>query len=381
MVWNRVRIWRTGWHTPTKNSREYSPGTSKTGTIIVTVSANLLSLSYMVLGWYSWWKDHRLRPCFVCYWALTRAFEQLSCAAYSWITSFISGPFIWHLFIRMCNSFHTCCQQGGTTYFCFASNPLSPWGGGGDWTKFYTGFRPKDQTFTLLYTISCKKRYPFCISSIDKLYPFHIPSLELYFLIICCKIVFLTVQYNRTDRNSYFGSMDQRTGSARRNCEIAFLRYIWLFVANLNKSSSVLIWTPDFYFICQFCHYLFVAIWQSLVSVYPENVGTTADFSRQGYTFLFSTKWKCLHVVALEFFFFVIVLTLLGLFIDWNDIFSYPFLYTWTSEIPTFSFTWNLKKVPLSCAVSLYRPLQKVPPRPLNCLIKTTVTSANSTDS
>ena len=25
LVWNRVRIWRTGWHTPTKNCQEYPP--------------------------------------------------------------------------------------------------------------------------------------------------------------------------------------------------------------------------------------------------------------------------------------------------------------------------------------------------------------------
>ena len=27
-LWNRIRIWRTGWHTPTKNSQEYPPGLS-----------------------------------------------------------------------------------------------------------------------------------------------------------------------------------------------------------------------------------------------------------------------------------------------------------------------------------------------------------------
>ena len=26
LVWNRVRIWKTGRHTPTKNSQEYPPG-------------------------------------------------------------------------------------------------------------------------------------------------------------------------------------------------------------------------------------------------------------------------------------------------------------------------------------------------------------------
>ena len=25
-VWNTVKIWRTGWHIPTKNSQEYPPG-------------------------------------------------------------------------------------------------------------------------------------------------------------------------------------------------------------------------------------------------------------------------------------------------------------------------------------------------------------------
>ena len=41
------------------------------------------------------------------------------------------------------------------------------------------------------------------------------------------------------------------------------------------------------------------------------------------------------------------VLFLLGLFIDQNDKFS-TISYTSTSEIPTLSYTWSLKTVPLS---------------------------------
>ena len=31
MVWNRVRIWKTSWHTPTKISQEYPPGNCRRG--------------------------------------------------------------------------------------------------------------------------------------------------------------------------------------------------------------------------------------------------------------------------------------------------------------------------------------------------------------
>ena len=55
-------------------------------------------------------------------------------------------------------------------------------------TDFYTGrVRPEVQPFTLLYTIFDRKRYPFCISSIEKGYPFHIPFLELCISFSCCR--------------------------------------------------------------------------------------------------------------------------------------------------------------------------------------------------
>ena len=57
-------------------------------------------------------------------------------------------------FSCVCNSFHTCCQQGGTPYFRFASNRLSPWEGGGGEVE------GTEQSFTLLYTISFKKKVP-----------------------------------------------------------------------------------------------------------------------------------------------------------------------------------------------------------------------------
>ena len=53
-------------------------------------------------------------------------------------------------------------------------------GGGGYSTTFYSGrLCPEVQPLTLLYTIFCRKRYPFHIPSIDKCYPFHIPCLEI----------------------------------------------------------------------------------------------------------------------------------------------------------------------------------------------------------
>ena len=57
--------------------------------------------------------------------------------------------------------------------------PLNPKGGGGNQQMFSTGkLRPKVQSLTPLHTI-CHERYPFCIPSTDKWYPFHIPCLEL----------------------------------------------------------------------------------------------------------------------------------------------------------------------------------------------------------
>ena len=38
-------------------------------------------------------------------------------------------------------------------------------------------------------------------------------------------MVFLTVQNNGMDRNSYFAGLDQRTGSARKNCGGAILSF------------------------------------------------------------------------------------------------------------------------------------------------------------
>ena len=51
------------------------------------------------------------------------------------------------------------------------------------------------------------------------------------------------------------------------------------------------------------------------------------------------------------------LLALLGLFTDRNDSFHYPFIYFKTSEIPTLSYIWSLKKVPLSGRASPYRLL------------------------
>ena len=49
------------------------------------------------------------------------------------------------------------------------------------------GLRFEVQLFTLLYTIFDRKRYPFCIPSIEKGYHFHIPFLELCIIFSCCR--------------------------------------------------------------------------------------------------------------------------------------------------------------------------------------------------
>ena len=118
-----------GQHTSTRNSQEYPPQDfaevihNRTAT-----SANLLYLSYVVFGWYLWRKDLWLRPRVACYWALMRAFEWLSLAVQSWITSFISDPFFGHLFVRV-QLIPNLMQTGRyTCSTCLASNPLNPWG-------------------------------------------------------------------------------------------------------------------------------------------------------------------------------------------------------------------------------------------------------------
>ena len=56
-------------------------------------------------------------------------------------------------------------------------------------TNVYTGrLRPEVQPLTLFNICHfSRKRYPFCIPSIDKWYPFHIPCLEHCILFNCCK--------------------------------------------------------------------------------------------------------------------------------------------------------------------------------------------------
>ena len=39
LVWNRVRIWTTGWHNPTKNSREYPPLPPHPGCMLAKVTS------------------------------------------------------------------------------------------------------------------------------------------------------------------------------------------------------------------------------------------------------------------------------------------------------------------------------------------------------
>lgn len=52
-------------------------------------------------------------------------------------------------------------------------------GGEGGSLKFYTKrLRPREQPLTLCMYRFRQKRYPFCIPSSNKWYPFHIPNFE-----------------------------------------------------------------------------------------------------------------------------------------------------------------------------------------------------------
>ena len=142
-----------GQHTSTRNSQEYPPQDfaevihNRTAT-----SANLLYLSYVVFGWYLWRKDLWLRPRVACYWALMRAFEWLSLAVQSWITSFISDPFFGHLFVRV-QLIPNLMQTGRyTCSTCLASNPLNPWGEEGTEQSFVLGSALGTKPLPLLYT-------------------------------------------------------------------------------------------------------------------------------------------------------------------------------------------------------------------------------------
>ena len=64
------------------------------------------------------------------------------------------------------------------------------------------------------------------------------------------------------------------------------------------------------------------------------------------------------------------LLAFLDLFTDWNDIFPYPFIYL-TSEIPSLSYTWRLKRLPLLGRAFPYRPLYRVPTWSTSCLWET----------
>ena len=53
-----------------------------------------------------------------------------------------------------------------------------------------------------LYTIFDREdQYPFCIPSVDKLYPFHIPCLELCIPLNCCKYTVFKILINHTTRS------------------------------------------------------------------------------------------------------------------------------------------------------------------------------------
>ena len=122
-----------------------------------------------------------------------------------------------------------------------------------------------------------------------KIFLFFFPEMRLYFLMFISAVCFLFL----------------------------LLRYVQLFFTNSNQSRSEFIPTPNFYFICQCLLYLFVGIWQSLVSVYLclRVDDTAASFSRRGLgavRSLFSKKQFYLFVsggVVLCFFrglFFII---------------------------------------------------------------------------
>ena len=74
-------------------------------------------------------------------------------------------------------------------------------GGRGDSINVYTGrLRPEVQPLTLFNIRRfSQKRYPFCIPSIDKWYPFHIPCLEFCILCNCCKTKYMLSQFKLYD--------------------------------------------------------------------------------------------------------------------------------------------------------------------------------------
>ena len=153
LVWTRIRNWRTGQHTSTRNCQEYPPRTSqKWSTTAPQHQRTYFYLSYVVFGWYLLRKDLWLRPRVACYWALMRAFEWLSLAVQSWITSFISDPFIGHLFVRV-QLIPNLMQTGRyTCSTCLASNPLNPWGEEGTEQSFLLGSALGTKPLPLLYT-------------------------------------------------------------------------------------------------------------------------------------------------------------------------------------------------------------------------------------
>ena len=79
---------------------------------------------------------------------------------------------------------------------------------GGHSTKFYTGrFRPGVQPLSHIYAVYDRKRYPFCIASIDEWYPFHIHSLELCILLTTIKALYL--KYHKPQNQNVFSSFSQ----------------------------------------------------------------------------------------------------------------------------------------------------------------------------
>ena len=65
---------------------------------------------------------------------------------------------------------------------------------------------PRGPTPYPVYTIFSRKRYPFCIPSIDQWYSFHIPCLELCIPFNCCKcnVFYIGIEITKIERSLDF---------------------------------------------------------------------------------------------------------------------------------------------------------------------------------
>ena len=78
-----------------------------------------------------------------------------------------------------------------------------PWGEGLLNKCLYGEAQPGGQTLHPFKYHFSRKRYPFCIPSIDKWYPFHIPCLELCIPFKCCRCTVFQIGINHKNRTFF----------------------------------------------------------------------------------------------------------------------------------------------------------------------------------